>query len=88
MVLLPLRAANGVWAPWARRSTSNTAAGLARRGRAGFLAIWRNDDFSLVLRRTAELARRRSPVRGAIAGGARGVVRAPAVDSLPIWRAF
>ena len=95
MVLLPLRAANGVFlgALGAQIDLAyfERLLGSLDVGGRGFLAIWRSDDFSLVLRRPPlppELARRLPadhPVRGAIAGGMRdGVVRAPAyVDGLP-----
>lgn len=70
MVLLPLRAANGVFlgALGAQIDLAyfERLLGSLDVGGRGFLAIWRSDDFSLVLRRPPlppELARRRPITR-------------------------
>lgn len=95
MVLLPLRTGNGVFLgalaaqidlAYFERLLSSLDVGTR-----GFLAIWRSDDFSLVLRRPPlpnDMARTLPadhPVRSAIASGLRdGVVKSSAYsDGLP-----
>lgn len=95
LVLLPLRTPSGRFlgalAAQIDLAYFERLLGSLDVGVRGFLAIWRSDDFSLVLRRPPlpkELARALPvdhPVRSAIASGMRdGVIRASAyVDGLP-----